>query len=116
MAIHKHRLTWRETRKVIAALEDSPRWEHDGILRNPRGVAEEVMVDQEGMSFNARRIQQRLVALEQMCLAAAVEFSSTELGQFEADEERRLRAGCARVLNSLAEAEKELRKAGERSG
>ncbi len=116
MAIHKHRLTWRETRKVIAALEDSPRWEHDGILRNPRGVAEEVMVDQEGLSFNARRIQQRLVALEQMCLAAAVEFSSTELGQFEADEERRLRAGCARVLNSLAEAQKELRKAGERSG
>jgi len=122
MAIRKHGLTWRETRKVIAALENSPRWEHDGILWNPRGVAEEVMVDprdQKGLSLNARRIQQRLVALERMCLAAAVEFSSTELGQFEADEERRLRAGCARALSSLAEAQKELRTAAggsERSG
>jgi len=85
-------------------------------------VAEEVMVDpqeQKGLSFYVRRIQQRLVALEHMCVAAAFELSSTELGQFEADEERRLRAGCARALSSLAEAEKELRKAaggGERSG
>jgi ParB-like chromosome segregation protein Spo0J len=121
-AIRKHRLTWRETRKVVALLENSPQWEHDGILRDPRGVAEEVMVDpqeQKGLSFNVRRIQQRLVALEHMCVAAAFELSSTELGQFEADEERRLRAGCARALSSLAEAEKELRKAaggGERSG
>lgn len=117
-AIQKHRLTWRETRKVIALLENSPRWEHDGILRDPRGVAEEVMVDpqeQKGLSFSARRIQQRLVALEHMCLAAAFAFSSTELGQFEADEERRLRAGCARVLSHLASAQKALRKAADAS-
>lgn len=67
--------------------------------------------DQKGLSFNGRRIQQRLVALEHMCLAAALEFSSTELGQFEASEERRLRTGCARVLSSLASVEKELQKA-----
>jgi len=66
-AIRKHGLTWRETRKVIAALENSPRWEHEGILWNPRGVVlapEEVMVgpqDQKGLGFNARRMQQRLV-------------------------------------------------------
>jgi hypothetical protein len=75
---------------------------------------EEVMVDpqeQKGLSYNARRIQQRLVALEHMCLAAALEFSCTELGQFEAEEERMLRVGCTRVLSSLASAEKELRKA-----
>jgi ParB-like chromosome segregation protein Spo0J len=113
-AIRKHHLTWRETRKVITALQNSARWEHDGILWNPRGVAEEVMVDpqeQKGLSFNARRIQQRLVALEQMCLAVAAEVSSTVLGQFETDEERRLRAHCSGVLGSLAAAEKELRKA-----
>jgi ParB-like chromosome segregation protein Spo0J len=118
-AIHKHGLTWRETRKVIAALENSPRWEHESILRNPRVLApEEVRVDpqdQKGLSFNARRIQQRLVALEHMCLAVAGEVSCTVLGQFETDEERRLRAHCARVLSSLAAAEKELRKAASAS-
>ena len=112
--IRKHHLTWRETRKVITALQNSPRWEHEGILWNPRGVAAEVMVDpqdQKGLSFNARQIQQRLVALEHMCLAVAGEVSCTDLGQFETDEERRLRAHCAGVLSSLAAAEKELRKA-----
>jgi ParB-like chromosome segregation protein Spo0J len=113
-AIGKHGLTWRETRKVIAALENSPRWEQEGILWNPRVLApEEVRVDpqdQKGLSFNARRIQQRLVALEHMCLAVAGEVSCTVLGQFETDEERRLRDHCARVLSSLAAAEKELRK------
>lgn len=113
-SIRKYGLTWRETRKVVGALENSPRWEHEGILWNPRGMAEEVMVDpqdQKGLSYRARRFQQRLVALECMCLAAASEISCTELGQFEADEESRLRAGCARVLSSLARVEKELRKA-----
>ena len=118
-AIRKHRLTWRETRKVIAVLENSPRWEHESILRNPRVLApEEVRVDpqdQKGLSFNARRIQQRLVALEHMCLTVAGEVSCTVLGQFETDEERRLRAHCARVLSSLAAAEKELRKAASAS-
>jgi ParB-like chromosome segregation protein Spo0J len=117
LAIRKHHLTWRETRKVITALQNSPQWEHEGILWNPRGVVlapEEVMVDpqdQKGLRFNARRIQQRLVALEHMCLAVAGEVSCTDLGQFETDEERRLRAHCSGVLSSLIAAEKELRKA-----
>lgn len=112
-AIGKQRLTWRETRRVIALLENSPRWEHEGILRHPREAAEVVVDPQEqsGLSFNARRIQQRLVGLERTCLAAAHEFSCTDLGQFETGEERTLRAGCARVLSSMAVAEKELRKA-----
>lgn len=67
--------------------------------------------DQKGLSFNARRIQQRLVALEHMCLAVADEVSCTDLGQFETDEQRRLRDHCTGVLSSLAAAEKELRKA-----
>jgi hypothetical protein len=67
--------------------------------------------DQKGLSFNARRIQQRLVALEHMCLAVAGELSCTVLGQFETDEEERLRAHCIRVVSSLAVAQAELRKA-----
>ena len=118
-SIRKHRLSWRETRKVVAALENSPRWEQDGILWDPRGVViapDEALVDprdEKGLSFKARQIQQRLLNLDKVCLESAFLFSGTELGQFETDEEKRLRAGCARVLNSLTCVEKELRKASE---
>jgi len=117
-SIRKHHLSWRETRKVAIALANSPRWEHDGILRDPRRVViapdEEALVDpqdEEGLSFKARQIQQRLFGLDTLCIEVAGLFSCTELGQFETDEEKRLRAGCARVLNSLASVEKELHKA-----
>jgi len=117
-SIRKHRLTWRETRKVATALENSPSWEHDGILRDPRGVViapdEGALVDpqdEKGLSFQARQIQQRLFSLEKVCIEVAGLFSCTVLGQFETDEEKRLRAGCVRVLNSLACVEKELRTA-----
>jgi len=116
-SIRKHRLSWRETRKVVTALENSPRWEHDGILRDPRGVVmaadEEAWVDpqdEKGLSFKARQIQQRIFSLDKVCIEVAFLFSCTELGQFETDEEKRLRAGCTRVLNRLACVEKELRK------
>ena len=117
-SIRKHRLSWRETRKVAIALQNSPRWDHDGILRDPRGLIiapdEEALVgpeDEKGLSFQARQIQQRLFSLDKVCIEVACLFSCTELGQFETDEEKRLRAGCARVLNSLACVEKELRTA-----
>ena len=115
-SIRKHHLSWRETRKVVTALKNSPQWEHDGILRDPRGVViapdEEALIDpreEKGLSFTARQIQQRLFTLEKACLEGVVLFSCTELGQFETDEEKRLRAGCTRVLNGLAGVEKELR-------
>ena len=117
-SIRQHHLSWRETRKVATALENSPSWEHDGILRDPRGVViapdDEAFVDprdEKGLSFQARRVQQRLLSLDKVCIEVACLFSCTELGQFETDEQKRLRADCARVLNSLASVEKELRKA-----
>jgi len=67
--------------------------------------------DEKGLSFKARQIQQRLFSLEKVCIEVAFLFSCTELGQFETDEQKRLRAGCVRVLNSLACVEKELRTA-----
>jgi hypothetical protein len=73
---------------------------------------EEALVDpqdEKGLSFKARQIQQQLFSLDKACVEVAFLFSCTELGQFETDEEKRLRAGCARVLNSLACVEKELR-------
>jgi ParB-like chromosome segregation protein Spo0J len=117
-SICKHHLSWRETRKVAIALANSPSWEHDGILRDPRGVViapdDEVLVDpqdQKGLGFKARQIQQRLLSLDKVCTEVACLFSCTELDQFQTEEQKRLRTGCARVLNSLASVEKELRKA-----
>jgi len=117
-SIRKHHLSWRETRKVVTALKNSPRWEHDGILRDPRGVViapdEEAFVDprdEKGLSFTARQIQRRLFIMEKACLEVAFLLSCTELAQFETDEEKRLRAGCRQVLNGLADVQKELREA-----
>jgi len=117
-SIRQHHLSWRETRKVVTALKNSPRWEHDGILRDPRGVViapdEEAFVDprdEKGLSFQARQIQRRLFTMEKACLEVAFLLSCTELAQFETDEEKRLRAGCRRVLNGLADVGKELREA-----
>jgi hypothetical protein len=75
---------------------------------------EEALVDpqdEKGLSFKPRQMQQRLFSLEKVCIEVAGLFSCTVLGQFETDEEKRLRAGCARVLDSLAFVEKELRTA-----
>ena len=75
---------------------------------------EEVFVnpqDEKGLSFQARQIQHRLLSLEKICLEVAHLFSCTALGQFETDEEKRLQARCARVLDSLALVETELRTA-----
>jgi Predicted transcriptional regulators len=112
--IRRHRLTWRETRKVVAALENSPRWEHDCILRDPRGMVitpDEVRVDpqdEKGLGFKARQIQRTLFSLDKLCMEVANLFSCTVIEQFETDEEKRLRSGCNQVLNSMAFAEKEL--------
>jgi len=112
-SIRKHRLTWRETRKVVAALESSPRWEHDGILRDPRGVlnAPEVLIDpqaEKGLSFKAKQMQRSLFSLDTLCSEVAHLLSCTVLGRFETEEEARLRTDCKRVLDSLARVEREL--------
>ncbi len=112
-SIRKHRLTWRETRKVVAALESSPRCEHDGILRDPRGVliAPEVLIDpqsEKGLSFKAKQMQRSLFSLDMLCSEVAHLLSCTVLGQFETEEEARLRTDCKRVLDSLACVEREL--------
>jgi len=114
-SIREHHLTWRETRKVVTALLCRPRWEHEDILRDPcRMVLEQQddifisPVDEKGLGFEAKQIQRRLLTMQRACLEVAGLFSGTELGQFETDEEERLRAGCARALVSLGHAKKAL--------
>lgn len=117
-AIGKHRLTWRETRQVVSALLNTPKHEHEAILRDPRRTVlapEEDLVlspaEELGLSHQPRHLLRRLLALERSCLEVTHVFSSTELGQFETFEEQRVRKGCARTLVSLGQAQDALREA-----
>jgi len=117
-SIRKHHLSWRETRKVVTALLSRPTWEHESILRDPCRIVlqaeNDILVsplDEKGLGLQARQMQRKLLTIEKMCLDVALLFSSTELGQFETDEEKRLQVGCARALVSLGHAQKALHEA-----
>jgi ParB/RepB/Spo0J family partition protein len=113
--IREHHLSVRETKKVVNALEHEPHWNHDALLRDPRGVLlspQEASPDpseEKGMSYQVKKVLRKLVTLETSCLEAALIASSTDPMAYEKHEETRLRAACIRVLPSLAHAEKELR-------
>lgn len=114
-AIREQKLTWRETREVVAALSSKPQREHEAILKDPRATvlrpAEEVFVApaaEQGLSYPAKLLQRRLVGLERSCLEVTCLLSSTELRSFTEHEEKRLRAGCARALITLNQTQNEL--------
>ncbi len=116
-SIRKHRLSWRETRKVVIALQNSPGWEQAEILRDPRrvvsGSAEEVLPDpgdEKGLGFKARQIQRKLCQLETACTEGTMLFSGMQGGQFEKEEQAKLHDGCIRVLENLASLERELKR------
>ena len=114
-AIRTQKLTWRENREVVAALSSKPQREHEAILKDPRATVlrpdEEVFVApaaEQGLSYPAKLLQRRLVGLERSCLEVTCLLSSTELRSFTEREEKRLRAGCARALITLNQAQHEL--------
>ena len=114
-AIRKQKLTWRETREVVAALSSKPQREHEAILKDPRATVlrpdEEIFVApaaEQGLSYPAKLLQRRLVGLERSCLEVTCLLSSTELRSFTEHEEKRLRSGCARALITLNQTQHEL--------
>jgi ParB/RepB/Spo0J family partition protein len=114
-AIREKSLTWRETRKVVAALLIGSKQESEAILRDPRGTVlqpeDDILVppcDGQGVSLQARMLLRRLLALEKTSMNVAALFSGTELGQFENHEEQRVRRGCARALVGLGQAREAL--------
>lgn len=117
-AIRKQRLTWRETRQVVAALLSRPKHEHEAILRSPREALlapeDDIVVapgEEQGLGLAAKALLRRLLALERAGLEVALRLSGTEMGQFEAYEEKGLRTRCARTLQSLVQAQEALREA-----
>jgi len=114
-AIRSQRLTWRETREVVSALLSKPQREHESILKDPRATVlrpeEDIFVApvaEQGLSYPAKLLQRRLIGLERSCLGVTCLLSGTELRSFTEHEEKRLRAGCARALTALNQAQKEL--------
>lgn len=113
-AIREHHLSVRETRVVVNALENEPRYKHDMILCDPRGLllsppdAGHDPVEEKGVSLPVKKVLRRLCALERSCLEVACLVSGTDPLMYEQHEETRLRVACHRVLPSLARVEKEL--------
>jgi len=80
-AIREQSLTWRETRKVVAALLISSKQESEAILRDPRGTAlqpeDDILVppcDGQGLSQQARVLLRRLLTLEKSSINVAALF------------------------------------------
>lgn len=113
--IQKHRLTWRETRKLVKLLQNTPKWEHEPIFRDPRRMLIEPEdsieldpADLRSLSYPVKRILSRLLTLRTVCVDVAQLLSASPLGQFEENEEKRLQQECRETLSGVDYIRKEL--------
>lgn len=113
--IHKHHLTWRETRKIVFALQTSFKGMHADILKDPCRLlqAEDsvAMITVRILDPIARQLHQTILNMDIDCLKAAFAISTTELGQFSEREEQMLVSCCKQAVSSIDQAKQELLKA-----
>lgn len=113
--IHKHHLTCRETRKIVAALLMRPKHEHASILASPWELLRPD--DQEGIVLDKKidplvnELQRKLVTMERHCLGVACAVGSTVLNQFTEKEELLLITCCKQAITSLDQVRDELESA-----
>jgi ParB/RepB/Spo0J family partition protein len=112
--IHKHHLTWRETRKMVSALQANPLNDPACILRNPWEILQPegpvVMTPDKISDPVARELHRKLVTMEKHCRIAGFAISINELGQFSEKEEAFLVSCCRQALVSMAQAKENLLK------
>ncbi len=109
--IRKHHLTWRETRKMVSALQANPLNDPACILRNPWEILEpedHVVTPARISDPIARELHRKLVTMEKHCRIAGFAISVTELGQFSEKEEAFLVSCCRQALVSMAQAKENL--------
>jgi ParB/RepB/Spo0J family partition protein len=110
--IRRHHLTWRETRKIVSALQSSPWNEHAGILKRPWEILQPegqvVMTPSRISDPVARELHRKLLRMEQHCRIAAFAISTTELGRFSEEEEQILISCCRQALESMEQAKENL--------
>ena len=110
--IRKHHLTWRETRKMVSALQSNP-WNNPAcILRNPWEILEPegqvVMTPSRISDPVARELHRKLLTMQEHCRIAGFAISTTELGQFSEEEEQILISCCRQALESMEQAKENL--------
>lgn len=110
--IRKHHLTWRETRKMVSALQSNP-WNNPAcILRNPWEILEPegqvVMTPSRISDPVARELHRKLLSMQEHCRIAGFAISTTELGQFSEEEEQILISCCRQALESMEQAKENL--------
>ena len=110
--IRRHHLTWRETRKIVSALQSSPWNDHAGILNRPWKILQPegqvVMTPSRISDPVARELHRKLLRMEQHCRIAAFAISTTELGRFSEEEEQVLISCCRQALESMEQAKENL--------
>ena len=110
--IRKHHLTWRETRKIVSALQNSPWNGYAGILKRPWEI---LQPDEQGSMTTdrisdpvARELHRKLLTMQEHCSIAGFAISTTELGQFSEEEEQILISCCKRAIASIEQAKENL--------
>lgn len=110
--IRKHHLTWRETRKMVSALQTNPWNDPACILRNPWEILEPegqvVMTPSRISDPVARQLHRKLLTMQEHCRIAGFVISTTELGQFSEEEEQILISCCRQALESMEQAKENL--------
>lgn len=110
--IRKHHLTWRETRKMVSALQSNPWNDPACILRNPWEILEPegqvVMTPSRISDPVARELHRKLLTMQEHCRIAGFAISTTELGQFSEEEEQILISCCRQALESMEQAKENL--------
>ena len=111
--IRKHHLTWRETRKMVSALQSNPWNDPACILRNPWEILEPegqiVMTPSRISDPVARQLHRKLLSMQEHCRIAGFAISTTELGQFSEEEEKILISCSRQALESMEQAKENLR-------
>jgi len=110
--IRKHHLTWRETRKMVSALQSNPWNDPACILRNPWEILEPegqvVMTPSRISDPVARELHRKLLTMQEHCRIAGFAISTTELGQFSEEEEQILISCCRQALEGMEQAKENL--------
>jgi hypothetical protein len=110
--IRKHHLSWRETRKMVSALQVNPRSDSACILRNPWEILQPegpvVMIPDKISDPVARELHRKLMIMQEHCRIAGFAISITELGQFSEEDVSLLISCCRKALVSMEQAKENL--------
>lgn len=99
-SVHKHRLTWRETSRLISLLLERPRAYHDGLLKSPWEILDERRPDPPQAEPAARKLTTRLVRLKALLSDILATLACQDLSAVPAGELPQLSRLVAEALDA----------------